>query len=92
MIDRPEFERIRAAALAGDPQGQESLAEILAAAGRAEDARQWLERAARSGEARILTRLGLWEIAGYGGPRDAARGLQRILDCGSAGFAEAAFG
>jgi TPR repeat protein len=89
-MNQSEFERLWSAAQSDNAQAQEILAELFASAGRAEEARQWMTRAARANRAAAATRLGLWEIVGFGGIRNIARGLARILACADAGHAEAA--
>jgi prolyl 4-hydroxylase len=89
-MDQSAFERLWSAAQTGRGDAQESLAAILADAGRAEEARHWLFRATSTGRPSAETKLGLWEIVGYGGPADIGRGLNRILACAHGGDAEAA--
>jgi hypothetical protein len=89
-VDQAAFERLWSVAQAGHSQAQEALADLFAAGGRAEEARQWLGRAADAGRPSARTRLGLWEIVGFGGVQDIERGLSRIIACAGAGDAEAA--
>ncbi len=89
-VDQAAFERLWSAAQAGHSDAQEALAELFAGAGRAEEARQWLGRAAGAGRPSAQTRLGLWEIIGFGGAQDIKGGLSRIVACARAGDAEAA--
>ncbi len=89
-MEQAEFERLWAAAQAGYSDAQQALAGVYADAGRAEEARHWLFRAASTGRTDAQTRLGLWEISGYGGVADVERGLGRILGCAHAGDGDAA--
>ncbi len=89
-MNQANFERLWAAAQSGQPLAQETLAELIATAGRPQEAREWLTRAAASGQLTAVTRLGLWEIVGFGGTQDIERGLSRILASADAGHADAA--
>ena len=89
-MQQAEFERLWSAAQAGQPQAQEVLAELFATAGRTDEARQWMSRAAAAGRSSAVTRLGLWEIVGFGGVQDVGRGLSRITASADAANAEAA--
>lgn len=89
-MDRSELLRLKSEAENGQPAAQERLAELLVRAGLAQDARRWLERAADAGLATAATRLGLWQIVGFGGGQDIEHGLSRIVDCAAAGHADAA--
>ena len=89
-MDQAEFEQLWATAHAGAASAQETLADVFASAGKAEQARQWLVRAVAAARPSAVTRLGLWEITGFGGPSDLERGLGRILACAQSGDAEAA--
>jgi hypothetical protein len=89
-VDQAAFERLWSAAQAGQSQAQETLAELFAGAGRAKEAREWLSRAAGAARPSAQVRLGLWEIAGFGGAQDVDRGLSRIVTCARAGDAQAA--
>lgn len=89
-MNQSGFERLWQAAESGDASAQEQLADLYVRANRAPEARQWLARAADTGLASAATRLGLWEIVGFGGIQSVARGLSRIIACADAGHAEAA--
>lgn len=89
-MNQAEFESLRAAAQSGQTLAQETLADLFATAGRPQEAREWLTRAAASGQLAALTRLGLWEIVGFGGAQDVEMGLSRILASADAGHADAA--
>jgi prolyl 4-hydroxylase len=89
-MNQSEFERFWFAARSGQAAAQEALAELFATAGRPQEARQWLTRAAAGKQQSAVTRLGLWEIVGFGGTQDIARGLSRIIACADAGHADAA--
>lgn len=89
-MNQADFERLWSAAQSGQAPAQETLAELFAAAARPQDARQWMSRAAESGRLSAVTRLGLWEIVGFGGSQDIGRGLSRIIGSADAGHADAA--
>ncbi len=89
-MNQADFERLWSAAQSGQAPAQEALAELFATAARPQDARLWLSRAAQSGRPSAATRLGLWEIVGFGGGQDIGRGLARIIDSADAGHADAA--
>ncbi len=89
-MNQADFERLWSAAQSGQAPAQETLAELFATAARPQDARQWMSRAAQSGRPSAVTRLGLWEIVGFGGGQDIARGLARIIGSADAGHADAA--
>lgn len=88
-MDKKTLDQLGAAAQAGDAAAQFSLAELFASAGLAQEARFWMQRAAAAGAPAALWRLGLWEIAGFGGPQDATAGVERIGRAAEAGNAEA---
>ena len=88
-VDKRTLERLHAAAQAGEATAQQSLAEFLASAGLAPEARAWIGRAANIGLPEAAVRLGLWELAGFGGPPDPAAGLARIRQVAAAGMADA---
>jgi prolyl 4-hydroxylase len=89
-MNQAEFEHLWARAQSGHAESQETLAELFASVGRVEEARQWLARAAEAGRPSASTRLGLWEIVGFGGGRDVTIGLSRIIASADAGHADAA--
>jgi len=89
-MNQGEFERLWAAAQSGQTLAQEKLADLFASADRPHEARQWLMRSAAGGQQSAVTRLGLWEIVGFGGTQDIAKGLSRIIACADAGLADAA--
>ena len=88
-MDTRALERVRAAAQAGQATAQHSLAEIFATAGLAPEARAWMRRAADAGLPEAAVRLGLWELAGFGGPQDPGGGVARIRQVAEGGAAEA---
>lgn len=88
-MDIQDLERLRSAAQAGQAAAQHSLAEILAGAGLAPEARAWMRRAADAGLPEAAIRLGLWELAGFGGPQDPGGGVTRIRQVAERGNAEA---
>jgi uncharacterized protein len=69
------------AAEAGVPDAQYALAQLYAygrgvAAGDDQQARQWLEKAARSGHDTAQIELGIWLINGRGGEKDPSEGFR----------------
>jgi hypothetical protein len=78
-VDTSEARALVERARSGDAVAQEGVADMLAQAGRPEEARTWLESAARAGRGSAMSRLGLWDIAGFGAPVDGTRGVERII-------------
>lgn len=72
------LQQLVARANAGDTLSQEHLALACEQAGLPEEAAGWLARAAEGGSASALSRLGLWELAGFGVPRNPESGVARI--------------
>jgi TPR repeat protein len=89
-MNQAEFEQLWSIAQSGHAQAQEMLADLFATAGRAPEAREWLARAAATGRQSAVTRLGLFEIVGFGGTQDVSKGLSRVVACADAGHADAA--
>lgn len=88
-MNQAELEQLLSAAQAGHAAARESLANLLGGAGRSREARHWMTLAAGERPS-AETRLGLWEIVGFGGPQDCAGGLRRLVACADAGHADAA--
>lgn len=72
-------EQIMAAARAGDADSQEQIALGFERVGDPGQALSWMGLAARSGRASAIARLGLWELVGYGMPRNAAAGVEKVV-------------
>ena len=87
-MDTAEAQALVQRARNGDPAAQEGVADLLAQAGDGEQARTWLESAARAGRGSALSRLGLWDIAGFGAPADGSRGVERVLAGAKTGDSE----
>jgi hypothetical protein len=87
-MDTAEAQALVQRARNGDPVAQEGVADLLAQAGDGEQARTWLESAARAGRGSALSRLGLWDIAGFGAPADGSRGVERVLAGAKTGDSE----
>lgn len=81
---------LQARAEGGDAGAQIGLAEQLDAAGRHEEAVNWLSRAARSGDARALAALGLRLLEGLNAPHLPREGAGLLSDAAARGDAEAA--
>ena len=77
-------------AAAGDVHAQIALAERLDAEGRHEDALNWLAKAAQTGDAEALTRVGVRLIAGRNAPAMPTQGAGLLQDAALAGGGEAA--
>jgi hypothetical protein len=77
-------------AAAGDVHAQIALAERLDAEGRHEDALNWLAKAAQTGDAEALTRVGKRLITGENAPAMPAQGGGLLTDAVKAGGGEAA--
>jgi prolyl 4-hydroxylase len=87
-MDNADTQALVQRARSGDPAAQEGVADLLAQAGEGEQARTWLESAARAGRGSAMSRLGLWDIAGFGAPVDGSRGVDRILAGAKTGDSE----
>jgi len=79
------LQEVQRRAQGGDPAAQELLAQVLEQGGQAQDAAAWMARAAASGRASALARLGLWELAGFGMAARPADGVRHIVEAAQAG-------
>ncbi len=83
----PDLER---RALAGETRAQIELAARLDAAGRHDDAINWLSRAAGAGDAEALRIVGLRILTGENAPSLPVQGAELLVDAARAGDAQAA--
>lgn len=80
-----ENERLVAAAQAGDPVAQEQVALAFEEGGQAAEAIAWLGKAVKAGLPSAVGRMGLWELAGYGGVQAPDKGVAKIVAAAQAG-------
>lgn len=79
------YEQVHQAALAGDPQAQDLLAQVAEQQGRVQEAVNWVGQAAKSGLPSAHARLGLWQLVGYGVAQAPAQGVERIVAAANTG-------
>jgi prolyl 4-hydroxylase len=84
-MDQAQFQALLAKGRAGDALAQEQVALFLEQGQMPKDAADWMTLAAQSGRASAVATLGLWELVGYGLPRNPALGVQRIIAAAEAG-------
>lgn len=79
------YDQARRRAEAGDADAHEALADALEQAGRPTEASPWLQRAAASGRASALAKLGLWRLVGFTVPTAPQAGVADIMQAARGG-------
>lgn len=78
-------DELLARARSGDGEARMDLAKLAARAGKRAEADHWIAEAAAAGQRTAQLQTGVWQIAGYRGPKDIEAGIAVVREAADAG-------
>lgn len=79
------YDEVRQAALAGNAEAQDLMAQVAERQGQMREAVHWIGQAAKTGLPSAHARLGLWQLVGYGVAQAPGQGVERIIAAANIG-------